>query len=294
MKANVIAGLIVVLGAVQARAWGPAGHEIIGTVGALSQPSAFFAANSDSMRQLSTVPDRVWKAPKTKSNEAPTHWFQADAYIRDLSQASQILQFPRSYAAACSQYTEPVVVKNGTATFRIIQFYNLAVSYFKAGDVKSGLQMAGVMTHYVGDLSMPLHVSANYDGQQTGNNGIHAHFETQVITSENESMTEVSKRTKALLADPAYLAEFKGDLADLLDREVIRSLLKRDEVLANDSKYGRTAQGDAIQLNLAEDRMADGAATLAIILSRLAKDAALGSNSTTLKVGDPKWVAPAY
>jgi hypothetical protein len=40
---------------------------------------------------------------------------------------------------------------------------------------------AAVMSHYIQDAHQPLHASVNYDGQMTGNNGIHARFETALF-----------------------------------------------------------------------------------------------------------------
>lgn len=37
--------------------------------------------------------------------------------------------------------------------------------------------------HYVGDAHQPLHCTRNYDGQYTGNNGIHSRYETAMINT---------------------------------------------------------------------------------------------------------------
>ena len=38
-----------------------------------------------------------------------------------------------------------------------------------------------MISHFVGDLSQPLHTSKNYDGWETGQGGVHAYFETDVV-----------------------------------------------------------------------------------------------------------------
>jgi len=40
---------------------------------------------------------------------------------------------------------------------------------------------APVVSHYIQDAQQPFHASANYDGQLTGNNGIHARFERDLF-----------------------------------------------------------------------------------------------------------------
>ena len=86
----------------QALAWGAKGHQIVAFVGAdntSGEGQAFWSANDNGFRQLTTVPDRVWKAPSTKPQEAPNHWFQVDSYFGD-STTSEILSFPKAYADA--------------------------------------------------------------------------------------------------------------------------------------------------------------------------------------------------
>lgn len=296
--AAVMLSLGMILTGIQAHAWGAKGHQIVSFVGsqvAAKHNEPFWQSNADGMRTLSTVPDRVWKGAKTKADEAPTHWFQADGYVKDLKQCDDILAFPKSYDDAVSKYGEATIVKNGTAPYRIVQMYKLAVASLRSGDMKSGVEQAGVMSHYIGDLSQPLHVSENYDGKDTGNDGIHSWFETQNIGDEMAIREEVMTRTEALIKNPSFISETTGDLADVINHEVIRSLLKRDEILQNDSKLGRTsANAKQVQLDLAEDRMADGAAVLAIILDRLAQDAGLSQKATSIPVDDPEWIAPDY
>lgn len=285
-----IATSVMLMGAAtSAHAWGARGHRIVAAVGSTLAPSApFWTSNVDSMKQLCTVPDRVWKTPSTKSGEAPNHWFQADAYVKD-GAWTEIANFPSSYAGAVQQYGEDTVVKNGTAPWRVRQLYSMAVSAFRSGDFKAGLEYAGTMSHYIGDLSQPLHDSVNYDGQETGNKGIHKFFETDNITNETEILSEVQARAERLLNDRNFTAQVSKNLMASLLNEIARSVALRDEVLNNDISMGRQSSRSK-QLDLAEDRMADGAATLALILAQISRDAGLSQNTTAVPVDDPSWI----
>ena len=295
---SLVLGLCVVLGVCEAGAWGAHGHQIVSYVGSEltgENGEPFWTSNADNMRTLSTVPDRVWKGPKTKKDEAPTHFFQADAYVKDVNQCDDLLNFPKRYDDAVDKYGESVIIKNGTAPYRVIQMYNLAVAAFRRGDMAEGVEDVGAMSHYIGDLSQPLHVSENYDGQETGNDGIHAWFETTNLGDEMSIRDDVMDRAHALLKDPNFMKESTGDLADILNHEIIRSLEKRDEVLQNDTKLGRQSkQAQQVQLALAEDRMADGAAVLSIVMERLSREAGLTQKSTEIPVQDPSWIAPDF
>ncbi|MBI3492934.1 MAG: hypothetical protein HY047_14325, partial [Acidobacteria bacterium] len=48
---------------------------------------------------------------------------------------------------------------------------------------------APVAGHYIQDANQPLHASNNYDGQLTGNNGVHARFERDLIERYLTRMT---------------------------------------------------------------------------------------------------------
>lgn len=290
-----IISLFIVLGSSSAFGWGAIGHQIVAYVGANSatQGQAFWQSNLDPIRKLTTVPDRVWKTSSTYSGEAPTHWFQADSYYAP-ADYDQIIQFPSTYAAAVNKYSEALVLENGTAPWRIRQFYQMAVQYFKNGDMKSALAFVGVMSHYIGDLSQPLHTSENYDGQLSHNNGIHTYFETTILNNEINIRRDVQNRVNKLLNDTKFLAQFRGRLMDTILLEVERSIADKHLVLKNDTQYGRTKNGAAIQLELAKNRLADGAATLALILNQLWKDAGLTIQASPMTLQDPKWIAPNF
>lgn len=292
---KVIITLCISLVSGSAFGWGAKGHQIVAYAGAglTTDGQAFWGANLVPIRQLSTVPDRVWKSGGNKSNEGPTHWFQADSYYSE-NEYSQIIYFPNSYADAISKYTETKVIRNGTAPWRIRQMYRLALQAFKNSDMKAGLAYAGAMTHYIGDLSQPLHITENYDGQKTGNKGIHSYFETTIITDEISIRNDVQKRAQALLQDQNFVNQFSGNLMEALLYEVERSIMYRDQIIKNDTVLGRNSKGAAVQLELAKDRMADGAATLALILNRLWKDAGQDIISTPLTITDPDWVRPDF
>lgn len=276
-------------------AWGATGHQIVAYVGAelATEGQAFWNANADGMRQLTNVPDRVWKQLSTGSQERPTHFFQADSYTTDVNNTDMQF-FPKSYSDAVAKYGQSTILVNGTAPWRVAQFYNLAVQALRAQNPQQALQYAGAMSHYIGDLSQPLHVTANFDGQQTGNHGIHSYFETTNLKDETSIRNEVLQRAQGLLNDPNFVSQFNGDVISALYYEAARSLHKRNEIINNDLNLGRTGAGAAAQLETAKQRLADGAATLAIILNHIWHDGGQNLMASPVAVTDPAWVPPSY
>jgi hypothetical protein len=283
----------------RAFAWGEVAHGILASTGAGLAQNGFFQANAKNFATLATVPDVVWKAGSDRTGESPNHWFQADYYFPSCS-AADIDSFPKVYADAVNKYSSSTVLAQGTAPWRVKQFYDMAVEALKAGNTDAAMQYMGVMSHYIGDMSQPLHDSQNYDGAMTSSNGkatgIHAYFESSNISAANQSALQSAVQTRAatLLADPTFKVQFSGDIMDALYLEVARALAYRDQILDNDKNLGRTGQGAAAQLDLAESRMADGAATLALILDHLWADAGINSSLGAVTVSTPSWVAPDF
>jgi hypothetical protein len=51
---------------------------------------------------------------------------------------------------------------------------------FKMKDAKAILRLAADLGHYIADINVPLHTTKNYNGQLTGQYGIHAFWESRV------------------------------------------------------------------------------------------------------------------
>jgi hypothetical protein len=276
----------------QAHGWGALGHQIVAHVGAAGA-GGFWDANNAGMVKLTTAPDAVYKRLPTANTEKPTHFFQPDSYFEDPSQFSLI---PQVYNAAVAKWGASFVNKNGTAPWRARQFYDLAVQALRNGDYKTGLEYAGIMSHYIGDMSQPLHDTSNYDGVDTGQKGIHAFFETTniKIADVDETTAAVVQVAKALLADPKFRNDFKGNLNNVAFNEVNRAYAYKDTLLAIDKKQGRSGAGAKNLLKLAIARMGDGAATLAMVLEHIWVDAGNPTGGETVDVEVPTWEKPNY
>jgi hypothetical protein len=51
---------------------------------------------------------------------------------------------------------------------------------FRARDGKRILRLCADMGHYIGDAHVPLHTTSNYNGQKTGQQGIHGFWESRI------------------------------------------------------------------------------------------------------------------
>lgn len=276
--------------------WGAIGHRLVAKVGAnlSEQGDLFWNANEAALEDFSLAPDVLWKSGASASQERPTHYFHFDVYSPSGEPLPTLFQ---SYEAVVREYTERVVLSNGTGAWRVGQFFLAARDAFSGNKALEGLQWAGAMAHYVADLAQPLHVTQNYDGQLTDQKGIHAWFESRNL--ENVSLSELEERVEVrareLLARPDYRETFASpEVTRAVLLGVQRSAQKIETVLSNDKTYGRKGEGSTVQLDLAVDRLADSAASYALLLSRLWEEGGMRNEARRLAPTSPVWRAPEY
>ena len=89
--------------------------------------------------------------------------------------------------------------------------FDRLVKAFRERDWAETRLAAAYLSHFVADATMPLHATRNYDGQLTGNNGIHRRIEVEMVARyHNVSMIAPSGITA--IGDPVEWA-FPGTRA---------------------------------------------------------------------------------
>ncbi len=120
---------------------------------------------------LADVPDYAWLLPR--GNEGMQHF--ADVDIRDINGGTNMLQRchddPANISATLwKAYFDGFAAAGvgpepGTLPFRVWQIWEAMVTYLRNGDVRRFVAAAGVLSHYVGDASQPLHCSYLHHGR---------------------------------------------------------------------------------------------------------------------------------
>ncbi|MCH8959306.1 MAG: hypothetical protein IH835_07640 [Proteobacteria bacterium] len=104
---------------------------------------------------------------------------------------------PLDRSMAEARYTAAGMVKGGTLLWVLPEVVLSLRDAMAAGDWDRALAQAADLGHYLADGHQPLHTTVNYDGQETGNRGVHYMFES-VMTQhkdESESISHLSKQT---------------------------------------------------------------------------------------------------
>jgi len=163
-----------------AAAWGTEVHKFITAQAiALLPPEIrpFFEKYTTTVVEHSIDPD-LWRTAGFVE-EPPRHFVDMDSYG-----PSPFTELPHDYDAAVKRYGLEFVTRNGTLPWRTEEIYKQLVDAFtqKGPYSRDNLKFfAAVISHYVADAHVPFHAALNYDGQLTGQWGIHARFEADLF-----------------------------------------------------------------------------------------------------------------
>lgn len=108
--------------------------------------------------------------------EAVKHYLDAD-----LLEPYPFTRFPLTRARAEAVFGRAELEQAGVAPWALRDAYDQLVAALRAGDREAVLSAAGDTAHYLEDLHVPYHTTENYDGQLSGNEGVHARFESELI-----------------------------------------------------------------------------------------------------------------
>jgi len=167
----------------RASAWGKTGHVYANSAAVKTLPpetslAKFLGANQAFLAAHSSDPD-VWRGEQHVEGEAPHHFIDLDAYGTPSDFA--LLNLPVKRADADVKFGHALVESKGTVDWTIDLWTGRLSDAMKGSDSDLILADAAILGHYVADSHVPFHASVNYDGQLSGQRGIHARFESQMV-----------------------------------------------------------------------------------------------------------------
>jgi hypothetical protein len=165
--------------------------------------------------------------------EPPRHFLDMDAYG-----LPPFTALPHDYDAAVAKFGKDVVLKNGVLPWRTHEIADRLRDAFRQttpfarDDIKL---LSAVITHYIADAFQPFHTALNYDGQLTGQQGVHSRFEAELF----------ERYQGRLHVTPEPIATVEN-VRDFTFAALIDSFRQVDELLAADraAAAGRTAYDD--------------------------------------------------
>lgn len=102
---------------------------------------------------------------------------------------------PRDYTAAIAKFGRERIEENGTVPWRVEEMHGNLRRAFEALQRRGAFGQHDIvffsawLTHYVSDAHVPFHAVLNYDGQLSGQHGIHARFEAFMFERYRGALT---------------------------------------------------------------------------------------------------------
>lgn len=241
--------------------WGKRGHSIVCEAGAYlaadTKEAAFLKSHSLDFGYYCNVPDLIWKRPGTYKSEFTNHFMNLEAFERVLGKKDWKKK-DSAFFLSRKEFNKKhpkIEVGRGRSWWRIREFtdrLSKITQKLKTRNLKSKkrkelqaqwIMISGIMGHYVGDLAMPLHVSENYDGQLSGQKGIHHYFEEKMVAElylqkDFGLQAEVFKRVQSRW--PQFLKKYKKwDVTQAMMDLSKDSFEQKERLLSIDKKTGR-------------------------------------------------------
>ena len=155
--------------------WGFFAHKRVNKYAVFTLPEeliGFYKKNIEYVEEHAVDADKRRYAVK---EEAPRHYIDIDYYGE-----SPFDSMPRRWEDAVAKYTEDTLQEYGIVPWYIHTVYNRLVYAFIDKDASKILKYSADLGHYVADAHVPLHTTENYNGQLTGQKGIHAFWESRL------------------------------------------------------------------------------------------------------------------
>jgi hypothetical protein len=175
MKYDRMAIIAMLFAAGVCQGWGFFGHREINRLAVFTLPPemiGFYKANIRFLSDAAVNPDRRRYAV---ADEAPRHYIDIDHYGD-----SALFKIPRTWAEAVQVYSKDTLTSYGIVPWHIHRVYYALRDAFLLQDPSLILKHSAEIGHYIADANVPLHTTENYDGQVTGQEGIHAFWESRL------------------------------------------------------------------------------------------------------------------
>jgi len=110
------------------------------------------------------------------ADEACRHYMDCDRY----ETAAPLDTIPHYWHEAIEKYTEDTLLSHGIVPWHCMAMLSRLTKAFEERNFEKILKLSADIGHYIADAHVPLHSSRNYNGQLTGQEGIHALWESRI------------------------------------------------------------------------------------------------------------------
>ncbi|CUU01595.1 S1/P1 Nuclease [Candidatus Kryptobacter tengchongensis] len=191
----------------------------------LNSLKKFLSENRSIIIERCIEPDMIRNEDK---EEQFNHFIDIDRYGK-----YPFDELPRDKQKAIEKFGFETVQKNGLLPWRISDFTDSLAYSISKWERDKMLKYLSWLAHYVEDAHQPLHVTENYDGQLTGQPGIHSRFETELVRymMQNDELKFDIKKIKENLKESSIIKDRVKFAFDI----VLESYRFLEEILSADN-----------------------------------------------------------
>lgn len=215
--------------------WGFFGHRLINQKAVWLLPSSmlgFYKNNISFIVEQAVAPD---KRRYRVDDEAPKHYIDMEYYG---SLNDSIKYF---FEKATLYFGKDSLHLHGNLPWNLMHEYYKLRAAFKEKNVAGILKYSAEIGHYIADAHVPLHTTKNYNGQYTGQNGIHAFWESRLPEL-------FSEKYDFILPEAVYVKDVKSyfwkiiDETNSLTAEVLSKEKHISDSIADELKFSFEAK----------------------------------------------------
>jgi hypothetical protein len=185
----------------------------------------FYKPHIDFIESHATDPD---KRRYAIAAEGARHFIDIDHYGK-----YPFNDLPRKWKDAVDKFGEDSLQAYGIVPWHVQVMLGRLTKAFKEKKYAAILKNSAELGHYIADAHVPLHTSENYDGQLTGQKGIHAFWESRVPEL-------LDKNFNFFIGKAQYIS----DPSDFIWKRVLESAQETDSVLRFEKELSKKFPSD--------------------------------------------------
>lgn len=173
--------------------------------------------------------------------EAPKHFIDADRYGKNPFDS-----IPEKWADAEVKFTRKQLIENGIVPWQIERTYYSLVKAFRERDSIKILRLSADLGHYVSDAHVPLHTTENYNGQLSGQMGIHGFWESrlpELFSTEYDFITGPAKYLTNPLKEAWKIVRKSHSLLD----STLLIEARLNKTMSSDLKFSFSERKDRVE-----------------------------------------------
>lgn len=223
--------------------WGFFGHKRINRIAVFTLPPemfGFYKENIEFITEHAVDPD---KRRYGVDGEAQRHYIDIDHYAQNGEDPFTIV--PKRWNDAVAKFTEDTLQAYGIVPWHILVMKYRLQRAFEAKNLDLILKYSAEIGHYIADSHVPLHTTENYNGQMTGQRGIHGLWESRIVELDAEEYDyfvgkgAYIQHVQDFAWDAVYASHMAVDSVLSMERELTKTF-------PTDRKYTYETRGNVV------------------------------------------------